>query len=211
MMQRCRAGAHRECSAGSSAAPQVAIDGSGNAIAVWHQNEGPLIANIYARRYDAGTATWGAAALLETDDAGRAWYPQVAVDDEGNAIVVWLQDDGIRQNIHVNRYNALSAAWGAAVLLETEDAGDASAPQVAVDTEGNAFVVWHQNDGVRENIHTRRYDAPADGWGTTIVLEDKNLGDARFPRVAADGKGNALAVWQQHDGVRENIHANQFR
>lgn len=57
-----------------------------------------------------GTATdsvakaWGTAQLLETDNAGGATIPQVAVDGSGNAVVVWEQSDGTRFNIVANHY-----------------------------------------------------------------------------------------------------------
>ncbi len=34
---------------------------------------------------------WGAAALIETDNAGSAYVPQVAMDPAGNAVAVWHQ------------------------------------------------------------------------------------------------------------------------
>lgn len=32
---------------------------------------------------------WGTAALIETDDAGSAYSPQIAFDASGNALAVW--------------------------------------------------------------------------------------------------------------------------
>ena len=47
---------------------------------------------------------WGTAVLIETDNVGNAYNPQVAVDESGNAIAVWKQFDGTRSNIWANRY-----------------------------------------------------------------------------------------------------------
>jgi hypothetical protein len=47
---------------------------------------------------------WGTAALIETDNAGGAVAPQIAVDPTGNAIAVWYQFDGTRFNIWANRF-----------------------------------------------------------------------------------------------------------
>jgi len=63
---------------GSAAYPQVAVDPSGNAVAVWYQKDGTRY-NIWANSYTAGTG-WGTAEQIETDDAGYAKKPQVAVD-----------------------------------------------------------------------------------------------------------------------------------
>ena len=45
---------------------------------------------------------WQGAALLETDNAGNAFSPQIAVDASGNALTVWTQSEGTRDNIWAN-------------------------------------------------------------------------------------------------------------
>ena len=87
--------------AGSAYSPRIAFDGSGNAIAVWYQNDGTR-ANITANRFN-GTS-WGTAELIETDNAGHAEYPEIAFDGSGNAIAVWQQNDGTRANITANHF-----------------------------------------------------------------------------------------------------------
>ena len=84
---------------------------------------------------------WGTAALIETDNAGEAYEPQIALDASGNALAVWQQFDGARYNIWANRYTA-ATGWGTAALIETDDAGDARDPQIAFDANGNALAVW---------------------------------------------------------------------
>jgi len=49
------------------------------------------------------TKAWGTAQKIETD-AGDAGSPQIAVDAGGNAIAVWHQSDGARDNIWANRF-----------------------------------------------------------------------------------------------------------
>ena len=47
---------------------------------------------------------WGTAERIETDDSGHAAGVQIGVDTSGNAIAVWSQDDGSRNNIWAKRY-----------------------------------------------------------------------------------------------------------
>ncbi len=196
--------------AGSAFNPQLALDGSGNAIAVWRQSDGTRD-NIWANRYTAATGAWGTAALIESDDAGGALFPQIAVDGSGNAIAVWVQDDGTRQNILANRYSAATDAWGTATLIETDNAGGAGNPQIAFDGSGNAIAVWYQSDGTRANIWANRYSGATNTWGTAALIETDDAGDAiAAPQIAFDGSGNAIAVWQQSDGTRDNIWANRY-
>jgi hypothetical protein len=186
--------------------PQIAIDTSGNALAVWMQSDGTRY-NIWANRYTNG-AGWGTAALIETDNTGDAYDPQIAFDTSGNALAVWYQSDGTRTNIWANRYTN-GAGWGTAALIETDNAGNAYASQIAFDANGNALAVWQQRDGTRFNIWSNRY-TNGTGWGTAALIETDNAGDAYAPQIAFDASGNALAVWVQSDGTRDNIWSNRF-
>jgi len=94
---------------GSAGRPQVAVDPSGNAVAVWEHYDGSS-RSIWSNRYTP-SAGWGTAVLIETDDTSSSnnhptqWhYPQVAVDPNGNATAVWRQSDGTRFDIWSNRF-----------------------------------------------------------------------------------------------------------
>jgi hypothetical protein len=151
---------------------------------------------------------WGAPTLIETG-TGIAFLPQVAVDAGGNAIAVWGQYDGTRYNIYANRYTATTGTWGTAALIEFNNAGSASSPQIAFDAGGNAIAVWEQSDGaLNNNIWANRYTAGS-GWGTAALIET-DAGYAYSPQIAIDAGGNAIAVWSQ-DGARTNIWANRYQ
>ncbi len=189
--------------------PQVAMDGNGNAIAVWSQTDGPND-NILANRYISATG-WGGATLIETNNLGNASGPQVAMDDGGNAIVVWSQTNGIKKSIWANRYRSgMGAGWDKAGLLEVKDLGDASYPQVGMDSYGNAIAVWSQYDGANDNIWANRYLFGMD-WGTPELFNINNSEDAYDPDVAVDRDGSAIAVWRQYNPDTNNIYANSFR
>ncbi len=192
--------------AGHAKNPQVAMDPDGNAMVVWYQSDGTMN-SILANRYTPASG-WGTPEPIETDNAGDAWDPQVAVDSEGNAIAVWYQSAVSRYNIWANRYTP-SGGWGAAGLIETKNTGDAMYPQVAVDPAGNSVVVWMQSDGTRNNIWANRYTA-SHGWSTAGLIETDNAGDAYEPQVAVDSLGNAIAVWAQYDGTLFSIRASRY-
>ena len=88
---------------GHSNYPQIAIDGEGNVIAVWRQDDNINDGLLYANRYTANTGSWGTEALIGNGN-GSVFQPQIAIDGEGNAIAVWHQFDGTHGNIHANRF-----------------------------------------------------------------------------------------------------------
>jgi hypothetical protein len=200
--------------------PQIATDAHGNALAVWFQSDGTHW-NIWSNRYTAvpgcntaGTG-WGSPVLLETDNAGDAFGPRIAMDASGNALAVWFQSDGTRFNIWSSRYTVCHG-WDTPVLIETDNAGDAAFPQIAMDSNGNALALWAQSDGTRFNLWSNRYTVGS-GWGSPVLVEHDDAGDASFsqldsnvPQLAFDAGGNALAVWHQSDGTRENLWSNRY-
>jgi hypothetical protein len=193
--------------AGSAASPQIAINGSGNALTVWHQYDGALF-NIWANRYTPGSG-WGTAELIERLNTNDASGPQIAIDGSGNALAVWHQSGVVaRYNIWARRYTP-GSGWGTAELIETDHAGGAVNPQIAIDGSGNALAVWTQYDGTRNNIVANRY-TPGSGWGAAELIETDAGSASSFSQIATDGSGNAIAVWEQHDGTRFNIWANRY-
>lgn len=159
-----------------------------------------------------GGKAWGTASLIETDNAGHASDPQIVFDNNGNALAVWVQSDGTRNNIWANHYT-VGTGWGTAAQIET-DTGNANQAQIAIDASGNALAVWTQFDGTRNSIWANRFIAgtgTGTGWGAVSLIETDNAGDAYSPQIAIDANGNALAVWHQSDGTRFNIWANRYQ
>jgi len=197
----------------------VAMDPDGNAIAVWIELPVSIASggeeDIWSNRYSAELGEWGIPEPIAEDVPGpAALHPRVAVDGEGNAVVVWNQSNGTRLDIWSNRYTP-GGGWGNPEPIENDDTGNARRPEVAVDTNGNAVAVWYQSDGTRLGIWANRY-TPGGAWGNAEVIEDNAAGDALSPQVAVDPDGNAVAVWQQYDGdrdspeTRSNIGSNRY-
>ena len=186
---------------GNAEMPQIAFDLNGNALVVWNQSDGTRN-NINSNRYTVGPG-WGTAAPIETDNAGSAYAAKIAIDTNGNALAVWYQSDGTRNNIWSNRYT-IGVGWGAAAVIETDITGYDYAPQIAIDANGNALAVWSQLTSIGGyNIWTNRYTAGT-GWGTAAILEPAAGSVFDPPQLAFDANGNALAVWYKNLKIWSN-------
>lgn len=188
---------------GDANEPEIAIDGNGNVIAVWHQYDS-VRHNVWTNRFEAGT--WGVAALLESDN-NTAVYPHVAMTDSGDAMAIWVQSDGARSNAAGRYYDAGTDTWQAVTSLEN-GSGDVQSPRVAIDTDGNALAVWYQSDGSVLDVMSNRY-VPGSGWGTAAAISTLNQ-NGYYPQIAMTPDGDALAVWFQYDGTRYNVWANRY-
>ena len=147
---------------GNALSRQITPEGNGNAaFAELNQDDDPYIQVSQLSR-----PAWGVAARIGVDTAKAATWPQIAVDNSGNALVVWVQKAGDSTNIWANRFNG--ADWGTAEQIEANN-GDVFWPQVAFDNSGNALAVWAQDDGTRTNIQVNRFNGSS--WERRIARD----------------------------------------
>jgi hypothetical protein len=179
---------------GDAVEPQVAIDGSGNAVAAWSRNGG-LRTVVQAATVAAGGG-WSAPADLSNPE-GSATTPQVAIDADGEAVVVWSCFNGLNQIVQAASRPA-GGGWSGAVDISVAG-GDAVEPQIAIDGSGNAVAVWSRNGGA--NFIVQSSTRPAGGsWSSPTDLSAAG-GPAGEPRVAIGASGEALVVWSRNDGA----------
>jgi hypothetical protein len=81
----------------------LAVDATGNAMAVWSHSNGPT-SNIQSARYDSASG-WKAPVLVELSDSPFATFPNIGMTLTGKATVVWMQSDGSYYNIWANQFN----------------------------------------------------------------------------------------------------------
>lgn len=193
---------------GHSEFPSIAVDADGNAIAAWQWSNGPA-GLVYARRYNATTHLWGPTQSLPLD-TGFARLAQVAMDPNGNATVSWQQADSTpRSRLWARRFNAATQAWDTATRIETSSAGNALFQKVAMDSSGNAIVVWQQLDGLYLHVYTNRYRTVSGTWGTMDALVSHSA-NADAPEIAINRNGDAVAVWSESDGTHNTIWSNRY-
>ena len=190
--------------AGDAIYPTIAFDGSGNATAVWPQSDGTRV-NTVANRYTAGSG-WGSAQIIDSEDLGDASETWITASDNGDAIAVWRQSDGVRNNAWANRYDAASGHWEGAVKIESLDGGNTYSPRIAMDSSGNATAVFNYAEGPGSSwIYANRYVAGS-GWSGAVAIDD-NTGTAASPWVTLDDNGNAMVIWQDNGN---SIGANRY-
>lgn len=194
---------------GQAADPQIAMNAQGNAVVVWMQYSASVAfkTNIWANRYSKETG-WGQAQQIQ-DDSVNGYFAKVGMDRAGNAMVVWSQNDLAQDKTHIyaNRYS-VGQGWSTGVLIQSDSVTLANEPQIAMDTAGNASVVWAQYDATFGGIWTNRYTV-GNGWATA-----QNIGNdtGSSPKIAVDDRGGAMAAWTQLDMTtwQNNVYARHF-
>ena len=179
--------------------PRVALDSSGNGIAVWVQFRGPTSADgadIWASQYTAGTG-WQNAIVIAPGN-GTDWGPQLAVNEGGQAVVFWAQGPSVL----AVRFSP-SAGWS---HVETVAArmNLTAAPAVTIDPSGRATAAWVENG----HIWSSRFVAGL-GWS---VPERVDTGSEMTgaPSLVAEGASSVLAVWSQPTGLWYDVQASRW-
>ena len=134
----------------------IAMNPSGDAIAVWKQPQGPgLTWGVYGNVYNKGASGNGfdkaSAVLLGSVDSGDGFWgnvygschPSVDIDNWGNAVVVWTQiSNWMRFNAFGSQYTK-GVGWDWYGILESYNNGNVRTSKVAMDpTHDKAIAVW---------------------------------------------------------------------
>lgn len=196
---------------GDTGEADIAIDDAGNATVVWGWSapNGPGYSyDVWGNRFTVGTG-WGNAGPIGNLSANNPDpRPRVAMDGNGRAIAVWVDDVGGYRKVWSSRH---AGSWSAPVRLDPASVNRSVEPRVAMDPVGNAIAVWCENDGVRDNLVACRYDIGS-GWGSGALIENNNSGPVSEPRLVMDYNGYATAVWLHRNpgAYTTDVWANRF-
>src|SRR4030042_4803434 len=119
---------------------------------------------------------------------------QVDMNEAGHAIIAWYQLSGASNDIWANCY-VPGSGWAGALQIEAAS-GEAMGPQVAMNDEGYAIVVWYQYDDARNSIWSNSCFAGL-AWNKPQLVYKGIMGDAVDPHLAIDGMNNCYMVWQE--------------
>jgi hypothetical protein len=185
-----------------TAQPDVAMDAAGNATAVWAATSRNNVWTVRASHRTA-TGVWSKPAVLSGPDATGSVAPQIALEGNGDASVVWSRTFGNTIDLELVTRSAATGKWSPVTKL-FPDAPAAVSPEIAVNAKGDGVIVWtSQAAGLTVEASVRR---PGKPWGKPLQLVPPGNG-ALSPQVAIDAHGGALAVWAREVGGVSRVQA----
>jgi uncharacterized protein YbdZ (MbtH family) len=108
---------------GYAAAPQLACDTRGNAMVVWHANDGQRT-SIWANHFDSMHG-WAKALSIESKRTGNAYNPQISFQPDGTAVAAWQQLNGLHTQAWVRHYKT-PTGWSRALRAATTSTNDSA-------------------------------------------------------------------------------------
>jgi hypothetical protein len=139
----------------SASGPSLAVDPSGNALAVWTQSDGTNLRIHAAYRPSGGNFGADTTVSAALQDASA---PDVSMDNSGNALVAWQRTDGTFLRVQASiRSPGAGGSFGTISTLSASGQ-DAFEPQVAAGpaVDSNGAVVWTRSDGTNLRVQSSR-------------------------------------------------------
>jgi len=163
--------------------PSVGIGARGGALVVWagFTTSGAGVIRAASRTAGGG---WQRPIVLDRLYGGE---PQVALDQRGNATAIWAAcSAGCAIRV---AFKPAGRPWRKPATI-----GSGLGAALALDAKGDAIAVWTNLLGNRAGYLVQSAFRPARGsWRRPVTIG--RGGESYAPRVAADARGDTIAVW----------------
>lgn len=155
-----------------------------------------------------GDLGWTPPTTLEAQSPSNANLGSVAIAGDRSGVIAY-EHDGQRATIMATRTvpggGDGGTDWVTPVALSSGGCNN-YAPSAAMDTAGDAIVVWY--DTCNFAIHATRF-VPGAGWTSPVAI-DQPYWYSVSPQIAMNSAGAAFVTWEAWDGSRYHVFANRF-
>jgi len=195
--------------------PSVAVDFDGDAFVVWaSDSQDGSNSGIYGQRFNAAGIKVGPELRVNTYTDGTQHIPSVAVDANGNALVIWTgRGKNDSDGIYGQRFDAGGIKVGPEFQVNTYTTLNQYLPSVAMGADGDSVVTWEgYGDGSFRGIYGQRFDAAGMKVGGEIQINTYTTNNQRFPSVAMDTDGDTFVTWASlgQDGGTYHIYGQRY-
>ncbi len=173
-------------------APAIVTNGRGAAAVVWTSSGKGGLAVV--ARYRRPGHDWGPAVTLSRSSSGPL-SPQVALDGQGDVVVVWTRSNGGRSRVQAMARQAASGDWSAPKEL-SGPGSDALTPQLALDGQGDGALAWSRCDQKSCVVEAAGYD------GSAPALDDLAVPARGAAGVPLTFSVAPLDVWSAVTSIR---------
>jgi len=177
----------------------VAYDRQGDALLIWVRTEQdyPHYRRVQIRSRSR-TGTWGP--TVTVSPASQSPHaPKVALDDDGDGVLVWDGLDGTDYHVYARRISRTGSLGSVRTL--TPAGLIIQGTDVAVDPDGDAVVTWaewHDDGSVQPRM--RRFTRT--GSLSAAVTLASVPARAEAPAVGIDRQGDAVLAWANDNVVQ---------
>lgn len=184
---------------------RVDYDAAGNYVAVWTSiGQDGSVDGVFARRFNAAGAALGSEFQVNVSTGGRQFAPDVAVDPDGDFVVVWSEKLNLiaaNYNVYARCYNSAGAPVGNPFLAHfLSHTGDQALASVAMADSGRFTIVWQD-----PAVGVRAQQFSSGGTGGEGFPIDVSETPGGWPDVAMSADDRKIFVWHDLTGIRARI------
>jgi len=193
-------------------------DGTGGTIITWEDARNVDYGyDVYAQRLNgAGVDQWPSNGVAVCSAPGDQYYPLIAPDGGGGAIVMWFDNRNGNVDVYAQRVNGSGVVqWttnGVAVCTAVGDQGLVTNPSFISDGSGGAIVTWAdpRNGGANFDIYAQRVSGSGvPQWTANGVALCAAAARQVHPTIVTDAAGGAIVTWYDERNGLADIYAQR--
>lgn len=192
-------------SGNSSSRPALVINPITNDYFCYWQNEEAGGFRIWTKYLIGGLGDWIDAGVVRTEY--RAYEPKADVDYDGKIYLVYINRQA-NKTIHFteNEEATDEYTWSETRMISDGDTGlDFPIPDIAVDKEGNCYVVWMEVKG--GNIEVMFKKRVNNDWDNNATNLSQSPANSENPAIAVDKKTHDIYVaWEEMNKVLLRVY-----
>lgn len=195
-------------SCGHATEPALAAAPDGTMWAAWVGADGQE-ENIFAQRWSGGV--WSQPRQVSAGEGSPLLYdrqPQLAVGEDGRPWIAWTgnqaDSDGVPipgdDEIYASRWTG--DAWTPEQMVSRDDESLDTAPSLALDAQGQAWIAWQarvtEDTVSRLRVIVSHWDASRQAWAVERIASSPLAAeiDEVHPTLAPAGSGSVQVAWE---------------
>ncbi len=182
----------------------MAADADGDFVVVWSSFGSTefTYVTVQGQRYASDGSAVGGEFLVSTYPTAFHVDPAVAMDADGDFVVVWrvLDPALIESEISGQRFASDGSAVGGELQVNSYTTSFQQLPVVAMDADGDFVVVWESDgsgdtDTTNRSIQGQRFASNGSAAGGQFQVNTYTPWNQRGPAVAMESDGGFTVVW----------------
>src|ERR1043166_6122286 len=201
----------------SPVSPTVVAGAENSVFLAWLDGRSGVDSDLRASRWTAGgvaASGWTGDGDLVAEEVCLKSGLCAAPDGLGGALYAWsdLRCLSYRQGYasHALPARATAGSWGTERIPVATTTADQSAPAIAGDGAGGAFVAWQDLRGADADVylqHVTGGGALAAGWAANGIAVCNAPGDQRGISMVGDDASGVFIAWQDHRALDWDLYA----